>query len=151
MAQVLIKTNDEIIKEYFNAMQTEINPSPNYIDIHRNTLNSLLRFHKNKSLIKMKREDILFYLNSLRKAEDNDPLHKWIGTYNLQISSLNKFFKWLYYPNKSPRNRLRPKVIENIPKLKRKEISIYKPTDLWILEDDFLFLKYCPSKRDRCY
>ena len=35
--------------------------------------------------------------------------------------------------------------------MKRKEVSIYKPTDLWTQEDDLLFLKYCPSKRDRCY
>jgi len=42
-------------------------------------------------------------------------------------------------------------VIENIPLLKRKEQSIYKPTDLWTVEDDLLFLKYCPNKFDRCY
>jgi integrase/recombinase XerD len=35
--------------------------------------------------------------------------------------------------------------------LRRKETSIYKPTDLWTLEDDFVFLKWCPNKRDRCY
>ena len=35
--------------------------------------------------------------------------------------------------------------------MKRKEKSIYKPTDLWTQEDDQLFLKYCPSKRERCY
>ena len=38
-----------------------------------------------------------------------------------------------------------------MPTLKRKEKSIYKPTDLWTQEDDILFFKYCPSKRDRCY
>src|SRR4029453_15596005 len=38
-----------------------------------------------------------------------------------------------------------------IKKLKRKERSIYKPTDLWTQQDDLLFLKYCPSKRDKCY
>jgi hypothetical protein len=42
-------------------------------------------------------------------------------------------------------------VTENIPQLKRKEKSIYKPTDLWTSEDDSLFLKYCPNPRDRCY
>jgi hypothetical protein len=42
-------------------------------------------------------------------------------------------------------------VIENIPLLKRKEQSIYKPTDLWTVEDDLLFLKYFPNKLDRCY
>ena len=43
-----VKINDEIINEYFEAMQAEINPSINYRDINRNTLNKLSRFHKNK-------------------------------------------------------------------------------------------------------
>ncbi len=38
-----------------------------------------------------------------------------------------------------------------IKQLKRKEISCYKPTDLWSQEDDLLFLKWVTSKRDRCY
>jgi hypothetical protein len=38
-----------------------------------------------------------------------------------------------------------------LPTLKRKEQSIYKPTDLWSSEDDILFLKFFPSKRDRCF
>jgi hypothetical protein len=41
--------------------------------------------------------------------------------------------------------------MENIPQLKRKEVSIYKPSDLWTQQDDLLFLSYSPSKRDRCY
>jgi hypothetical protein len=31
----------------------------------------------------MAREQILGFLDSLRKPEASDPLHKWIGTYNL--------------------------------------------------------------------
>jgi integrase len=50
-------------------------------------------------------------------------------------------------PNKRPK----PQVIENIPFMKRKEQSIYKPTDLWSTDDDLLFLRYCPSKRIKCY
>jgi integrase/recombinase XerD len=42
-------------------------------------------------------------------------------------------------------------VFENIPTLKRKEQSIYKPTDIWTREEDLLFLRYCPNKRDKCY
>ena len=41
--------------------------------------------------------------------------------------------------------------VDNIPQLKRKEQSAYRPSDLWTLEDDLLFLKYCPSIRDKCY
>lgn len=62
-----------------------------------------------------------------------------------------RFFKWLYYPDIEPSKRSKPAVIENIPQLKRKEKSIYKPSDLWTSQDDILFLKYCPSKRDKCY
>jgi integrase/recombinase XerD len=38
-----------------------------------------------------------------------------------------------------------------IKQLKRKEISCYKPSDLWSQEDDLLFLKWVTNKRDRCY
>jgi integrase len=62
-----------------------------------------------------------------------------------------RFFKWLYYPDIEQKKRAKPSVIENIPQLKRKEKSIYKPTDLWTPEDDSLFLRYCPNARDRCY
>jgi hypothetical protein len=30
----------------------------------------------------MTREDILSYLDRYRKFENEDPLHKWIGSYN---------------------------------------------------------------------
>jgi integrase len=57
----------------------------------------------------------------------------------------------LYYPDIEPNKSPKPQVVENIFQLKRKETSIYKPTDLCTVEDDLLFLKYCPSKRDKCY
>lgn len=64
---------------------------------------------------------------------------------------INRFFKWLFLPNLEPEQRPKPQIIKNIPNLKRKEISIYIPSDLWTLEDDLLFLKWSPNKRDRCY
>ena len=78
-------------------------------------------------------------------------MHKWIGTYNLFRSLLIRFFKWLYSPDIDYEKRQKPLVLENIPQLKRKEKSIYKPSDLWTGEDDLLFLTYCPSKRMKCY
>ncbi len=62
-----------------------------------------------------------------------------------------RFFKWLYYPDIQPAERPKPSVVENIFQLKRKEQSVYKPSDLWTQEDDLLFLRYCPSKRIKCY
>jgi integrase len=99
----------------------------------------------------MTKDDIVSFLDGLRKPEAADPLHKWIGTYNIYRIHLLRFFKWLYFPDIESKKRPKPEVIENIPLLKRKEQSIYKPADLWTLEDDLLFLKYCPSKRIKCY
>lgn len=99
----------------------------------------------------MTRENVLEYLDSFRKSESVDPLHKWIGSYNLYRIFFIKFFKWVYASKLEAKKRPNPSVVDNIPKLKRKEISTYKPNDLWIQEDDLLFFKYCPNKRDRCY
>ena len=139
------------IAEYILAMKTENNLSDSYRSTTIELLSILSKFHKNKVFLLITRDDIISYLDSLRKPDVSDPLHKWIGTYNLRRTMLLRFFKWLYYPDDTLRARKIPAVVQNIPMLKRKEQSIYKPTDLWTVEDDLLFLKYCPYKRDRCY
>jgi integrase/recombinase XerD len=115
------------------------------------TLKLLSEFLSNKSFTDMSRDDIISFLDSLRKDETEDMMHKWIGTYNLRLAYVTRFFKWLHYPNIETSRRPKPKVIENIPFLKRKEQSIYKPSDLWTTEDDLIFLEYCPSKRTKCF
>lgn len=152
LRQKTSKENALDIAEYINTLKREINISLGYKKINIQTLVDLSKFHLNRKNFRVvTKEDILQYLDSLRRPEASDPLHKWIGSYNLKRSIIVKFFKWLYYPDLEPAQRPNPKVVENIARLKRKEQSIYKPTDLWSQEDDLLFLKYCPSKRDRCY
>jgi integrase/recombinase XerD len=139
------------ITDYIQSMKIEINLSDHY----RMDLISLLckfsRYFNHKSFNELTRKDILTFLNSFAKPEGSDPLHKWIGTYNLYREHLQRFFKWLYYPDIEPSKRPKPDVVENMPTLKRKEQSIYKPSDMWTTEDDLLFLKYCPSKRIKCF
>jgi integrase len=139
------------IANYILAMRAEINLSDAYRWNNISILCKFSEYHKNKPFNAVNRDNILEFLDSFRKSEAYDPLHKWIGTYNLYRIHLLRFFKWLYYPDIDPDKRPRPKIIENIPQLKRKEKSIYKPTDLWSTEDDLLFLKYCPSKRNKCF
>jgi integrase len=146
------KENAMIICDYITSLRSEVNPS----DGHRKNIVILLSnfsifFKKAKSFKDVTREDILSFLDSFRKIESVDPLHKWIGTYNLYRAHLLRFFTWLYSPDIEPDKRSKPEVVQNIPQLKRKEKSIYKPTDLWTSEDDSLFLKYCPNPRDKCY
>jgi integrase len=143
--------NALVIIDYITSMRTEINLSDNY---RRDLIILLCRFsgtNHHKPFEQITRVDVISFLDSFRKAEETDSLHKWIGTYNLYRTHVLRFFKWLYYPGIQANKRPKPGVIKNIPKLKRKEQSIYKPTDLWTQEDDLLFLRYCPSKRMKCY
>jgi integrase/recombinase XerD len=143
--------NALIICDYLIGQNTEINPSPMYRRSQIQALVYLSKYMKNVPFKEIKRDDIINYLDSLRKPEEKDPLHKWIGTYNLRQVYLLRFFKWLYYPELPPKHRPTPDVYKNIHQLHRKEKSIYKASDLWTEEDDALFLKYCPDKRDRAY
>lgn len=111
----------------------------------------LSKSHKDLSFANMKRNDVIIFLNSLRKSDKQDPMHKWIGTYNAYLIGITRFFKWLENPDLEPNQRPKPQRMKNIPRLRRKETSIYKPSDLWTLEDDLFFLKWCPNVRDRCY
>lgn len=149
--QKISKSNASIIVDYIISMQTEINLSDHY---KKHIIMLLCKFsqHNNDKLFEqITRHEVIAFLDCLRKPETVDPLHKWIGSYNLYRIYLLRFFKWLYYPNINPSKRVKPSVVDNIPQLKRKEQSIYKPSDLWSQEDDLVFLRYCPSKRIKCY
>ena len=147
----LNKENVLIICDYISSLKSEINLSDHYRKDVITLLCKFSTFNNARSFKDITREDLLSFLDSFRKSDTADQLHKWIGTYNIYAIHLTKFFKWLYNPGIEPNKRLKPEVVQNIPQLKRKEKSIYKPTDLWTAEDDSLFLKYCPNPRDRCY
>jgi integrase len=108
-------------------------------------------FYGNKSFEEMTKQDILEYLNNLRKSSDEDPSNKWIGTYNGRQIILLKFFKWLYSPEEDFNKRPTPICMQGVRKLPRKEKTSYKPSYIWEAREHAIFLKYCPYKRDRCY
>jgi hypothetical protein len=71
------------IADYLLALNTEINPSLAYKSNQLKALCYLSTFYKQKPFAKMSRDDVLAYLDSIRRPEESDLLHKWIGTYNL--------------------------------------------------------------------
>ena len=91
----------------------------------------------------MTTEDIFSYLDSLRRTESIDPMHRWTGTYNLSLVKIIAFFKWLYEPDTHSQNRVIPSFLTNLRCLKRKEKTTCCAKDLWTQEEDLLFLKYC--------
>ena len=148
VCRLKIQDNALTLSRFIISLKNEINSS---INNNINYARALVKLSNNvdKNFIDITRDDLLFFLNSLKKPEPEDPLHKWIGTYNNRLVLFSRFFKWLYNPDLEANQRPKPSILDNISLLKRKEISTYKPSDLWTQEDDLLFLKYCPSKRDR--
>lgn len=96
----LSRENVLTVCNYIIAMKREINPRLCTI---KNTIQFLSELSKSVGTEKQfedmmaTRDDILLYLDSCRKPENEDPLHKWIGTYNIRRIILFRFFKWLYY------------------------------------------------------
>lgn len=91
--------NALVIINYITSMRTEINLSDNY---RRDLIILLCRFSRanhHKPFKQVTRQDVVAFLDSFRKAEEIDSLHKWIGTYNLYRTHVLRFFKWLYYPD----------------------------------------------------
>jgi integrase len=145
--------NLKIIIEYIQAFQMEAGPSQRYRIDTIYKLKQLAEYYNPHSFTSLTRQDIVGFLDHFRKPESADPLHKWVGTHETTRIYLLRFFKWLHRPNDdiAYKKRPTPGVMQHISKIKRKETSIYKPTDLWTEEDDMIFYKYCPSVRDRCW
>ncbi len=84
--KILRILNGTILADYIIAARSESNISDNYKKEIIKDLFKLSEFFNHQKLFKeMTRDDLLLYLNSLRKPEPLDPLHKWIGTYNLRL------------------------------------------------------------------
>jgi hypothetical protein len=105
---MLTEGNVPVLLDYLKCFENEISLSKSYKKITLAILVYCSRFHSNKKFKEMTKEDIISFLNSLRKNETIDPLHGWISTHNLYLVVLQRFFKWLYYPDLSPKSRNNP-------------------------------------------
>jgi integrase/recombinase XerD len=145
------RENSDIIADYLIAYKNE---SDTKVSTRTTICLNMIRFTqkvaKEKPLGTIDKNDILLFFDGLKKSEDVDPKHKWKGTWNLLRIIVPRFFKWFYYPNLPPSKRPKPDMIPYIPRMKRKE-KTYKPSDMWTIEENELFLKYCPDPRIRCY
>lgn len=143
--------NTDTICKYILAEQTEINIKNSTKEGKIKVLVWLSNYFDNKKRFQdIAKEDILSYLNSLRKPQDQDG--GWINSYNNRQMIFLKFFKWLYNQDE-PNNRERetPQCMIGIRRLSKRQKTSYRPSDIWDERDIAVFLKYCPNKRDRCY
>ena len=53
------------------------NVESNYAHVSINLLTKFARYHKNKPFKDITRDDVVSFLDSLRKLDEEDPMHKW--------------------------------------------------------------------------
>ena len=117
-----VHQNAVIIRDYIIAEQTEINIKQSTKEGKIKILVWLSNFHSGKSFKVMTKPDIISYLNSLRKPLTEDPVQRWIGSYNGRQMILNKFFRWLYNLDEPDQSkRMTPTCMQGVKKLPKKE------------------------------
>lgn len=85
--------NSKFVLDYLNSRMREGNLKPARRANAIGRLTRLSVFHKNKSFGDMTIEDLFSNLESLRRTESEDPMHRWVGTYNLSLGKMLAFFK----------------------------------------------------------
>ena len=121
--------NASTICDYITAEQNEINIKESTKEGKLKVFADMLKHLNHKNLRNVNKNDIFSYLNKYRKSEEEDPTHRWIGTWNNRHMVLLKFFRWLNDPNNPDlKNRKMPKCMTGIKRLNRKEASRYKPS-----------------------
>ena len=120
--------NASIICDYIISEQNEINIKESTKEGKIKVLLDLLKFLNYKSLKAITKNDLLLYLNKYRKTDDEDPTHKWIGTWNNRHMILLKFFRWLFdSDNPDIKNRKTPQCMLGVKRLTKKEIRDIYP------------------------
>jgi integrase/recombinase XerD len=157
MAKRMSANNADLLAKFIILNRKDSIIAINTIEMYIDGIVYLENYHKHKDLDKMDRNDIVTFLDSYRKSETVDPLHRWVATYNIRLMIIYKFFRWLYSLNHdklaemTTTERIVPLIMKGIKRLKRKEKSSYQARDLWTHEDDAVFLKYCEDSRLKCY
>lgn len=93
LVEQISKQNCITIADYILMQKTEVNLADTYRANILTTLISLSKLLDNKPFKTMTRDDILYYLDTVRKPEVSDPQHKWIGSYNEKRQRLVKFME----------------------------------------------------------
>ena len=124
--------NASLICYYILDEQTEINLKESTKEGKIKVLVWLSNFHNGKNFSNMSKQDVLSYLNNLRKPVTEDPSQRWIGSYNGRQAVFLKFFKWLHNKNEPDyRKRALPECMLGIKKfrvLKFKKLTFEQNT-----------------------
>lgn len=94
-----------------------------------------------------KRDEILSFLDTKKRAIEGDPDKKWITTWNYYLNRLKLFFRWLYNRDKTVSGEhemtdwITPEFMQ-IKQKKSKRVSPYSESEIWDKDDILMITKY---------
>ena len=115
-------------------------------------------------------DSIISFLETKKKAKDEDPDGKWISTWNHYFHRIKHFFRWYYncgfnllletnvketqiqqqfYENENQENWKSPDFLKNLKEKKTKRLSPYVENELWQKEELLSIIKYESFKRNK--
>jgi integrase len=124
---------------------------------------------KDISLSRIKTYDsILFFLETKKKAKDEDPDGKWISTWNHYFHRIKHFFRWYsncgsklletklnepkisqYYEIENQQDWKSPDFLKNVKEKKTKRLRPYVENELWQKDELLSIIKYEQFKRNK--
>jgi site-specific recombinase XerD len=159
-----LKTTEEKVSNIENTVNRKILLEFNNFMIksdranrtRRNNLKYMLNYvewlGKSKRTINDVKEekDILDFLKTKMKTEDDDPDGRWITTYNDYLIRLKHFFRWFknHKRKEDQQNWVTPKFIQ-IKKKRSKRLSPYTIDQIWEKDEIQAILKHEPDIRNR--
>jgi len=109
--------------------------------------------NQNNNLYEVKtKEQIISFLDTKIKNQDEDPDKRWITTWNDYLGDIKYFFRWLYNfkeKNETSISDWQTPSFAQIKKKKTKRLSPYLETELWDREELATIIKYESNTRNK--
>jgi hypothetical protein len=136
-----LKSNGASERHQHNALKVMI-PFANY-------LGPTTSFFDIKS-----KEQILAFLDTKKKNEEEDTEKKWITTWNSYLIRIKYFFRWLYNEREKngepiPWTEWQTPSFVQIKYKKTKRLSPYSETEIWDRDELLTIVKYEPHVRNK--
>jgi integrase/recombinase XerD len=103
-----------------------------------------------------KKDQILSFLDTKMKSQEQDPDKKWITTWNYNLVHIKRFFRWLHNHHKDEQesndiaeSEWKTPSFINIKKRRTKRLSPYSESEIWERDELLAIVKYEPYTRNK--
>ena len=96
-----------------------------------------------------RKEDIISFLDSLKKDAAIDPDKKWIRSWNDYLQRIKYFMRWLHNDPSLPISEWQTPRVAQIKKKKTSRVSPYVESELWERDDLLSVVRYESHKRNK--